>query len=123
MKWILLFLLSCSHINFQNREEVTHRNYLSAVEEKKKTSSKKAYREFVQKELVKKERELVHLEHYRRERRKHLNYNEAGIDGRNIHGVSSFKARSGKWEEGKLQEEINILNREILFLRSQLPNQ
>ncbi len=115
----VLATFSCSRIDLETRWQQDHRNYLVYVERYKEALSPKDYKVFIKEEIKKKERNLIHLKNYRDESRKQLTYHEAAINHQRPHDIAAFKVKSGGIEQKRLFGRIQILEKEIFFLRGQ----
>ena len=99
--------------------EREHGRYLARLKAQREALSEEAYGQLIEEELAAREGALAQLRRYQRERREQMAYHEAGVDGRLPHDVASFKVHSGSLEQGHLAQRIEVLEREVFFLKGQ----
>ena len=117
---LFLLLNSCSWLDLEQSPRSRHEDYLQKIKDQKSKLSYKDYQFYLKTELDNKKMELIQLKSMQEESRKRMSYNQASSNTHEIGDIGSFKVQSGQMEERKLQEKMNYVNRQILFLQSQI---
>ena len=108
-------IFSCSHKTAKKE----HTNYLDLVKVKKESLSKSEYRYFLSKEITSKEAQITSLESEQMQLSSQLSHNEVMSDFQS-ENVYTFKASTNKHRMHTVNKKIDIINSELLFLKSQL---
>lgn len=125
IKWAITFIFfsllsSCSWFQLEKSPRSQHEDYLQQVKDQRQKMPYEQYRVYVKRQLERKQIEMVQLKAMQMESRKRMDYNQAGSNASEVGDISSFKVQSGEMEQRRIQERINFVKSQLLFLNSQL---
>jgi len=115
--FITLLFISCASQNSWDKE---HQSFLLLVEQKKKILTPNEYRFFLNNQILTKEGQIASLVSEEQMLSTQLSHNEIMDRGKSDVDVHMFEANSNKHRLYRVQKSQEMLERELLFLRSQL---
>ena len=116
---LILFLIGCA--STQQNYKKDHQNFLNKVQRQKSLLPEKEYQNFLKKEIQRKQGELSALRGIQGGEEKQLDHHEVmSNSNQNVNDVHNFQARSSQHRLKNLNDRIQMVQKEIFFLQSQI---